>query len=271
MQTSIDYIKSKIGDFVPATGLVLGSGLGFFADDRISVHTIVPYEEIPDFPQSTVEGHKGNFVFGSVGEHQVVCMQGRFHFYEGYPMSEVIKPIRVMVRLGMKKMIVTNAAGGINRDFDEGTLMLITDHINFIGTNPLIGGNDDSFGTRFPDMSTAYNPDMRASALEVAEKLGIKLEQGVYLAASGPSYETPAEIRAFETLGADAVGMSTVPECITANHAGVQVCGISCITNKAAGISDTPLSHEEVARTANRVRNQFADLLENLIPAVNRS
>ncbi len=271
MQAAIDYIQSKINGFVPSTGLVLGSGLGFFADDRMKETIVIPYEEIPNFPRSTVEGHKGNFVFGKVDGHNVICMQGRFHYYEGYPMSEVIKPIRIMAKLGVKTLIVTNAAGGINRSFQEGTLMLITDHINFLGTNPLIGPNEDTLGTRFPDMSTAYDPDLREKAEAVAGDIGIALDKGVYLATTGPSYETPAEIRAFETLGADAVGMSTVPECITANHAGLKVCGISCITNKAAGISDKPLSHEEVAETANRVQNQFADLLERLIPAFNVS
>ncbi len=271
MQSAIEFIQSKINDFRPSTGLVLGSGLGFFADDRVKETIVIPYGEIPNFPRSTVAGHKGQFVFGQVGGHKVVCMQGRFHYYEGYPMSELIKPIRIMAKLGVKTLIVTNAAGGINRSFDEGTLMLITDHINFLGDNPLIGPNDDSLGTRFPDMSTAYDPELRARAEAVAGELGIAVAKGVYLAATGPSYETPAEIRAFETLGADAVGMSTVPECIAANHAGLKVCGISCITNKAAGISSKPLSHDEVAEVAGRVRNQFADLLEHLIPAFNAS
>ncbi len=271
MQVALDYILSKINGFTPATGLVLGSGLGFFADDRMKDPIVIPYEEIPNFPRSTTEGHKGNLVFGTVDGHNVVCMQGRFHFYEGYPMSELIKPIRIMAKLGVKTLIVTNAAGGINRNFIEGTLMLITDHINFLGTNPLFGTNDDSIGCRFPDMSTAYDPELREKAEQVAESLGIAVDKGVYLAATGPSYETPAEIRAFETLGVDAVGMSTVPECIAANHAGIKVCGISCITNKAAGISEKPLSHEEVAETANRVKNEFADLLEHLIPAFNAS
>jgi len=269
MQPSTEYVKTEIGDFRPTIGLILGSGLGSFADDRMRKHVTVPYRYIPEFPRSTTSGHKGNFVFGHVGSHAVVCMQGRFHFYEGYPISELAKPVRLMSELGVKTLIVTNAAGGINEKFQAGTLMLITDHINMIGSNPLIGDNDDSFGVRFPDMTAAYDPQLRAGAEAVADALNIKVDKGVYLATSGPSYETPAEIRAFKTLGADAVGMSTVPEVIAARHAGIRVCGISCITNKAAGLSDKPLSHDDVKETADRIKGQFGDLLEYLVPAVN--
>ena len=262
-----EYLKSAIGDFSPEIGLVLGSGLGFFADERLQPYKTILYDDIPGFHKSTVEGHKGCLVFGEVGDRRVVCMQGRFHFYEGHPMSKVVTPIRVMAELGVGVLIVTNAAGGINPDFPPGTLMLITDHINHLGTNPLMGDNYDELGPRFPDMSTAYDADLREIAKEIGKALAIDIRQGVYLATTGPSYETPAEIRAFRTLGADAVGMSTVPEAIVANHAGIRVCGISCITNPAAGLSKQPLSHDDVTETANRVRGEFADLVEELVKA----
>jgi purine-nucleoside phosphorylase len=269
MLAATEYVKTEIGDFQPTIGIVLGSGLGFFADERVRKHVNVPYKYIPEFPRSTVQGHKGNLVFGHVGSHAVACMQGRFHYYEGYAMSEVVKPIRVMAELGVKRLIITNAAGGINENFQEGTLMLITDHINLMGSNPLMGANDDSVGVRFPDMTAAYDEKFRAGAASVADALNIKVDKGVYLATTGPSFETPAEIRAFKALGADAVGMSTVPEVIAARHAGLRVCGISCITNKAAGLSGKLLSHDDVEATASRIKGQFADLLEYLVPAVN--
>ena len=265
MLPSTQFLKKAIGEFSPEIGLILGSGLGFFADDRLHPYRTLPYDQIPDFHKSTVEGHKGRLVFGHVDRRRVICMQGRFHFYEGHPISQVVAPIRVMAELGIGVLIVTNAAGGINTDFPPGTLMLITDHINLLGTNPLIGDNYDELGPRFPDMTTAYDQQLRDEALAISRRHGIDLRQGVYLATTGPSYETPAEIRAFRTLGADAVGMSTVPEAIVANHAGVRVCGISCITNLAAGLSDQQLSHDEVTATAERVKEQFADLLEELV------
>lgn len=265
MLVSTQFLKKAIGEFSPEIGLILGSGLGFFADDRLRPYRTLPYDQIPDFHKSTVEGHKGRLVFGQVDRRRVVCMQGRFHFYEGHPISQVVAPIRVMAELGIGVLIVTNAAGGINPGFPPGTLMLITDHINFLGTNPLIGDNYGELGPRFPDMTMAYDQQLRDEVLAISRRLGIDLRQGIYLATTGPSYETPAEIRAFRTLGADAVGMSTVPEAIVANHSGVRVCGLSCITNLAAGLSDQQLSHDEVTATAERVKEQFADLLEELV------
>lgn len=265
MLVSTQFLKRAIGEFSPEIGLILGSGLGFFADDRLRPYRTLPYDQIPDFQQSMVKGHKGRLVFGHVDHRRVVCMQGRFHFYEGYSISQVVAPIRVMAELGVRVLIITNAAGGINIDFTPGTLMLIIDHINFLGTNPLIGDNYDELGPRFPDMSMVYDQPLRNAALAISQRLGIGLRQGVYLATTGPSYETSAEIRAFRTFGADAVGMSTVPEAIVANHSGMRVCGISCITNLAAGLSDQQLSHDEVTATGERVKKQFADLLEELI------
>lgn len=263
MQAAFDFITAKLNGAVPHVGLVLGSGLGFFADE-LSDRVCVPYSSIPGFPVSTVEGHASQFVFGKLHGKTVVCMQGRFHFYEGYTLEQVTMPIRMMAKLGVKTIILTNAAGGINSTYNPGTLMLITDHINFMGTNPLIGKNDASFGTRFPDMSTVYSARLRAAAREVESSLDADLREGVYLAVTGPSYETPAEIRAFRTLGADAVGMSTVPEAIIARHAGVEVVGISCITNMAAGMQ-AELNHEEVTATAKRVSNSFAKLVSHLV------
>ena len=264
MFPATDYLKNAIGDFRPEIGLVLGSGLNFLADERIQPERMIPYSEIPDFPKATALGHKGK-VFGGLGDQAVVCMQGRFHYYEGHPMEDVVKPVRVMAQMGVKTLVLTNAAGGINESFFPGTLMLISDHINLLGTNPLIGENFEEFGPRFPDMTFVYDTGIRDRARESAKGLGIDLKEGVYLATTGPSFETPAEIRAFRNLGADAVGMSTVPEAIAANHAGLRVCGISCISNMAAGMSGERLTHEEVEETANRVKSQFADLIEELL------
>ena len=265
MLEATSFIKEKIKGEQAQYGIILGSGLGKFAQERLGEQLRIPYEDIPGFPRSTVEGHEGSFVFGKIGAIRVICMAGRFHFYEGYTMEQLILPVRVMAELGVKTLIVTNAAGGINPDFEAGTLMLITDHINFMGSNPLIGPNYKSLGTRFPDMYQAYDPGLIALAEAVARSNNIELRKGVYLATSGPSYETPAEIKAFRALGADAVGMSTVPEVIAARHAGMKVLGISCITNKAAGLSETPLSHREVTETANRVKEQFGRLIERFI------
>ena len=265
MQAALDYLLKTLKDFKPDAGIILGSGLGFFADEAIENPRAIPYEAIPDFPRSTVEGHKGQFVYGTLSGKKVLCMQGRFHFYEGYTMEQVVLPVRIMAKLGAKLLFVTNAAGGINSNFKPGTLMALSDHINGLGTNPLIGPNHDDLGTRFPDMSEVYSKRLRVIAEESATGLPIHFAEGVYLAVTGPSYETPSEIRAFRTIGADAVGMSTVPEAIVANHAGIEVCGISCITNLAAGMSDQPLTHEEVKDTADRVRTSFAALLSRLI------
>ncbi|MCC5806714.1 MAG: purine-nucleoside phosphorylase [Opitutales bacterium] len=259
------FLADRLGTFRPRVGLVLGSGLGFFADERIDAVGSVPYADIPDFPRSTVEGHAGRWVAGTVAGQSVLCMQGRFHFYEGYGMEQLALPVRVMRELGVEIFLLTNAAGGVRDGMRPGDFMLLSDHINFMGANPLRGANADAFGTRFPDMSVPYDADLRALARATAADLGLALAEGVYLAVSGPSFETPAEIRAFRALGADAVGMSTVPECIVARHAGMRVCAVSCITNLASGLSGDALTHKEVAETAARVRRPFADLIEGLL------
>jgi len=256
----LPVLPIELQEFEPEVGLILGSGLGFFADDRIKVVGSVPYTEIHNFPVSTVPGHAGKFVYGYLKDKRVICMQGRFHYYEGYSMRQLTLPIRMMSKIGVKALFITNAAGGINQEFHPGHFMLLRDHINFLGTNPLIGSSGED-GTRFPDMSAVYDPILRTKIREWARTNWIQLHEGVYLATTGPSFETPAEIRAFATLGADAVGMSTVPEAIVANQLGMRVIGISCITNAAAGISKTALTHEEVSETADRVRHQFAELL----------
>lgn len=260
---SADFIKERVS-ILPEIGLILGSGLGILADE-IENPVKIEYKDIPNFPISTVEGHASCLVFGKLKGKNVVAMQGRFHYYEGYKMEQVVFPVLVMKQLGVEKLIVTNAAGGINTSFDQGTLMLITDHINFTGDNALIGKNIDEFGPRFPDMSEAYSKAYIKLAKEVGEKHGVKLAEGVYVQFTGPSYETPAEIRAFRVLGADAVGMSTVPEVLVANHCGMKVLGISCITNMAAGILDQPLNHKEVMETAERVRADFVKLVKEIV------
>lgn len=266
VRTSAEYLQSKI-KVKPTVGLILGSGLGVLVEE-IENKIVVPYEEIPHFPTSTVQGHAGQLVFGDLNGVQVVAMQGRFHFYEGYEMSKVTFPVRVMKALGIEKVVVTNAAGGVNTNYKPGDLMLISDHINFMGTNPLIGPNEEDFGTRFPDMSEAYSKVLRQKAKKAGESLGITLQEGVYLAVTGPSYETPAEIRMMRTVGADAVGMSTVPEVIVARHAELDVLGISCITNMAAGILDQPLNHEEVIETTEKVKSNFLGLVKEIVKAI---
>ena len=251
----------------PVIGLILGSGLGDYADSFRN-KTVIPFEELPHFPRSTVSGHAGNLVLGEAEGVPVVAMQGRVHFYEGYSMAEVTYPARVLGALGVRQLIVTNAAGGINVSYEPGDLMLITDHINLMGTNPLIGQNIGELGPRFPDMSEAYDTRMRATASRVADEREILLRQGIYLGLAGPSYETPAEIRMFRSLGADAVGMSTVPEVIVANHMGIRVLGISCITNMAAGILTRKLSHQEVMDTTEQVREKFISLLRGIVSAL---
>jgi purine-nucleoside phosphorylase len=266
------YSKIKeTADFVrahctqpPELGLILGSGLGALADS-ITNRTVIPFSELPHFPSSTVLGHPGNLIIGDAEGVPCVVLQGRFHLYEGHSPEEVAFPARVLCCLGIRRLIVTNAAGGINTTFYPGDLMLITDHINLTGLNPLAGPNLDELGPRFPDMSEAYDAAMREAALEVARQKKIRLRQGVYLGLPGPSFETPAEIRMCRTLGADAVGMSTIPEVIVANHMGVRVLGISCITNMAAGILPRKLSHEEVMETADRVSSTFQCFLKGII------
>lgn len=248
----------------PSVGLILGSGLGEFLSD-LTGNVSISYAEIPHFPRSTVVGHSGNLVFNGIGTLSFAAMQGRVHYYEGYPIAEVVFPVRVLARLGVRKLIVTNAAGGINKKFRPGDLMLITDHINLMATNPLMGQNLDALGPRFPDMSEAYCRKFLALAGEVARERGTDVQQGIYVGLAGPSYETPAEIRMLATLGADAVGMSTVPEVIAANHAGMKVLGLSCITNMAAGILDKKLDHAEVMETTVRVKDKFSMLLRGLL------
>lgn len=246
------------------TAIVLGSGLGDFGKELTDAQEI-SYADIPEFPTTTVPGHAGKFIFGDLSGKRVMLMSGRFHSYEGYSMKDVTLPVRVMYQLGIKNLILTNAAGGVNTAFPVGCLMLLTDYINLSGKNPLRGKNMDTFGPRFPDMTNAYDPGLRALALSSAEKLSLHLEQGVYCWMNGPCYETPAEIRMVRTLGADAVGMSTVPETIVARHCGMRVLGISCITNMAAGVLDQPINHEEVMETGKRVRNDFANLLKEIV------
>ena len=245
-------------------GIILGSGLGNYAK-QIQIEAELPYEEIDGFPVSTVPGHAGKFIFGYIGQVPVVCMKGRVHYYEGYDISDVVLPIRLMGLLGIKILFLTNAAGGVNAGFQAGNLMLIRDHISFFAPNPLIGPNMDALGTRFPDMSEVYRKDLQEIIRTTAAEHGIKLQEGVYAQLTGPSFESPAEIKALSLLGVDAVGMSTVVEAIVANHMGIKVCGISCISNLAAGISPTPLSHEEVQGAANVAAPAFEKLVTEAV------
>jgi purine-nucleoside phosphorylase len=251
----------------PRIALVLGSGLGSFADD-FDEAVGIPYEEIPGFVRSTAQGHVGRLVIGKVDNVPLVAMQGRVHYYEGYSLEEVTFPIRTFNLLGVKTLILTNASGGINVELSQGTLMVISDHLNLMGDNPLRGVNEERFGPRFPDMSAVYAPELQALVVEEARAIGVDVRRGIYGALSGPSYETPAEIHLLRTLGADAVGMSTVPEAIVARHMGLEVLGISCITNMAAGISDQPINHEEVMATGDRVREAFAQLLRRVVSRI---
>jgi purine-nucleoside phosphorylase len=259
-------IQDRIGA-VPDVAVVLGSGLGAFAGSLADA-TVVPYSTIPHWPAAKVVGHAGELVAGTVNGRRVLALSGRAHVYEGHAMAVATFGTRVLGLLGVKTLVLTNAAGGINTNFAQGALMLISDHINLMGTNPLVGPNDERFGPRFPDMTLTYSTRLRAAAREAATAAGIKVEEGVYIAVTGPSYETPAEIRAFRTMGADAVGMSTVPEAIVARHMGMEVAGISCITNMAAGVLPEPLVHEEVIATTTRVRDQFIALLTGLVARV---
>jgi purine-nucleoside phosphorylase len=257
-------IRSRVAEDV-RVALVLGSGLGAFADELEGAEAI-PYEEIPGFARPTVEGHAGRLVVGKVGGVVVAAMQGRFHFYEGYKLEEVTFPVRVLALLGASSLVLTNAAGGLNNSFEQGSLVVISDHLNLMGTNPLLGPNDPRFGPRFPDMTDVYDREYQDAAITEAHAMGLELRRGIYAALSGPSYETPAEIRMLRLLGADAVGMSTVPEAIVARQMGLRVLGISCITNMAAGVLDKPINHEEVIETGERVRETFAELLRRVIP-----
>jgi purine-nucleoside phosphorylase len=256
-------IRSRCA-LLPETAIVLGSGLGDFSDTLLDA-LAAPYASLPHWPVSKVVGHTGRLVIGTVAGRRIAALSGRVHFYEGYDLATVVFATRVMGRLGVKRFILTNAAGGINAAFAQGALMIIDDHINLMGSNPLIGPNDDRFGPRFPDMSDVYSARLRKMADEAAHAKGVGVSHGIYLATHGPSYETPAEIRLFRSMGADAVGMSTVPEAIAARHMGMEVLGISCISNMAAGMSPQPIVHEEVLATMQRVRSSFISLLEGII------
>ena len=262
------YIRAR-SRLEPAIGIVLGSGLGAFAE-QIADATTIPFTDIPHFPKSTVPGHSGRLVIGTLDGVPVAVMQGRVHAYEGYSSEEVTFPVRVLGLLGVKTLIVTNAAGGIRLDMKQGDLVLLSDHINFTGRNPIAGENDERFGPRFFDMTEAYSLRLRKLAVKAAEGEGISLAEGVYLCVLGPSFETPAEIRAFRAMGADLVGMSTVQEVIAARQMEIEIVGISCVTNLAAGILPEPLSHEEVIETGHRVAAQFTKLLTALIPAIHK-
>ena len=261
-------IRSRIS-VEPRIAVVLGSGLGGFADD-FEEAVAIPYEDIPGFVRSTAQGHVGRLVIGKIDSIPVLAMQGRVHYYEGYSLEEVTFPVRTFGLLGIKTLILTNAAGGINVQLAQGALMVICDHLNLMGVNPLRGSNDERFGPRFPDMSAVYSHELQELVVEEARAINVEVRRGKYGALSGPSYETPAEITMLRELGADAVGMSTVPEAIVARHMGLEVLGISCITNMAAGISDEPISHEEVMATGDRVRATFTELLQRVISAINR-
>lgn len=264
-----NYILAKT-KLRPRIALVLGSGLGEFADEFGNA-TKIPYAKIPNFPKSTAIGHAGRLVIGNVGNIPVAAMQGRVHLYEGYSAKEVAFPIRAFARMGIQGMIVTNAAGGINRNYSQGCLVVIRDHVNLQGVNPLIGPNDERFGLRFPDMTHAYDREFQRFVTEEGKGLALNIHNGVYLAVQGPSYETPAEIYSFRTIGADLVGMSTVPEVIAARHSGIRVLGISCVTNMAAGTTDAPLNQEEVLEIASRIKPQFIALLRAVIPKISEA
>ncbi len=258
-----ESVKQRI-DFKPEIALVLGSGLGDYGDN-IEVVATLDYHDIDGFPVSTVPGHKGRFIFGYVNDVPVVCMQGRVHYYEGYPMSDVVLPIRLMKMMGAKVLFLTNAAGGLNYDFAPGDFMMITDHIMNFVPSPLIGENIDELGVRFPDMSDVYRKDLQEIIRNTARNLDIKLQEGVYIQLTGPNFETPQEVKMCRILGADAAGMSTAAEAVAANHMGMKVCGISCISNLGCGMMDQPLSHEEVQETADRVAGQFKELVTEVI------
>lgn len=260
-----ESIKDKI-PFVPKVALVLGSGLGNYAD-TMEIKAEISYREIKNFPVSTVPGHEGKFIFGYVKEIPVVCMKGRVHYYEGYPVTEVVLPARLMRMMGAEILFLTNASGGINQEFGAGSFMLITDHISCFAPNPLIGQNIDELGCRFPDMSKIYDPKLNQIIRNTAKKYGIPLKEGVYVQLTGPSFESPAEIRMLKTLGADAVGMSTVVEAVAANHMGMRICGISCVANLAAGMTDQPLTHDEVQEAAGKAAPLFQKLITESISA----
>lgn len=263
-KNAVQYIKEKIGDKKPEVAIVLGSGLGVLKED-IQNKIVIPYEEIPDFPVSTVEGHAGELIIGELSGRTVIAMNGRFHYYEGYDIKQTVFPIRVFALLGVKNIILTNAAGGINTNIKEGSFMVINDHLSFFAESVLRGKNEDQFGVRFPDMSEVYDKEEREKMKAIIEKHTGTVLEGVYAYMKGPAYETPAEIRALRILGVDAVGMSTVPEAIVARHSGMKVVAVSCITNMAAGVSNKKLSHEEVKETADRVKGEFKEIIKEYL------
>ncbi len=263
IQAAAGYIRERIS-FAPKLGLVLGSGWNMILEDMESPVRI-PYAQVPGMVASTVPGHAGEWVFGKINGHEICVMAGRIHYYEGHTLQDVTLPMRVMKALGIEKVVLTNAAGAVNKGFQAGDMMLLTDHINLTANNPLIGPNDDELGTRFPDMSKAYDPEMQSVARSIAKEQGLTLREGVYMWLTGPTFETPAEIRMARTLGADAVGMSTVPEVIVARHGGMRVLALSCMTNMAAGVLDQPLSHQEVLETMSRVRVPYRAFIARLI------
>lgn len=265
LEKSLKSIR-KVTDFVPEIAITLGSGLGGLAE-KVEVECEIKYSDIEGFPVSTVAGHDGKFIFGTLSGKKVVVMSGRVHYYEGYSMDQVVTPVRIMGLLGAKKVLLTNAAGGVNTSFKPGDLMLITDHLSTFVPSPLIGPNVDELGVRFPDMSTVYDETLSNAIREASKKTGVDLKEGVYVQFSGPNYETPAEIRMARGFGADAVGMSTVVEAMAARHMGLTVCGISCITNMAAGILKQPLNHKEVQETADKVKSQFEALVMEAVSA----
>ena len=265
-QETADFIASRTA-LKPELGIVLGSGLGAFGS-KLEDPCIIPYSEIPHFVSSTVPGHRGQLIIGKLGSKTLLCMQGRFHYYEGYTMQQITYPVRVMKKMGIQTLILTNACGGINQKFAPGDLMVITDHINFMGISPLIGPNEEQFGTRFPDMTRVYSRELVALARQAAIDNGIGLHEGVYISYTGPNFETPAEIRLFRQFGADVVGMSTVPEAIVASHCGIKLLGLSCVTNLAAGILDVPLSSEEVIEVAGKASEKFILLVTEIIKRI---
>ena len=266
VQETVSFIRSKT-DMQPKIGVVLGSGLGAFGE-MLEEACIIPYSEVPHFAASTAPGHKGRLIIGKMAGKTLLCMQGRFHYYEGYTLQQVTYPVRVMKALGIETLILTNSSGGLDPDFQAGELMLITDHINNMGVNPLIGPNEDDFGARFPDMTMAYSKELKQIARDAAKARGVNLREGVYVAFTGPSYETPAEIRMWQKLGASAVGMSTVPEAIVASHCKLRLLAMSCVTNLAAGILDVPLTGEEVIEVANLAGEKFTGLLAEIVARI---
>lgn len=263
LEQAVEFIQEKILGFKPQIGIILGSGLGELADEYCKYS--IDYKDIPGFEVPTILGHAGRLVFAEIEGKNVVMMQGRFHYYEGYPIQKVVFPVKVMRKLGVETLIITNAAGGVNPAFNPSDLMVITDHINYMGVNPLIGQNDDTIGIRFPDMSEIYSSELVDMVGKIGDSMGIDMQEGVYMAFSGPSYETPAEVRMAKIVGADAIGMSTVPEAIVASWAGMNVIGISCICNSAAGVSCDGLSHDDVINAANTAKDKFKRLVKGII------